>query len=39
VLKNVLDDLASRTDMTLIFVSHYAEDVPNCVDKTMDIGR
>ena len=39
VLKDVLDDLASRTDMTLIFVSHYAEDVPNCVDKTMDIGR
>jgi molybdate transport system ATP-binding protein len=37
VLKYVLDDLASRTDMTLIFVSHYAEDVPNCVTKELSL--
>jgi molybdate transport system ATP-binding protein len=37
VLKDVLDDLASRTDMTLIFVSHYAEDVPNCVTKELSL--
>jgi molybdate transport system ATP-binding protein len=33
VLKDVLDDLAARSEMSLIFVSHYAEDVPNCVTK------
>ena len=35
VLKDVLDDLAARTDMTLIFVSHYVEDVPSCVKFSM----
>jgi molybdate transport system ATP-binding protein len=37
VLKDVLDDLASRTDMTMIFVSHYAEDVPNCVTNEISL--
>jgi molybdate transport system ATP-binding protein len=37
VLKDVLDDLALRTDMTMIFVSHYAEDVPNCVTNEISL--
>ncbi|MDT8888160.1 ATP-binding cassette domain-containing protein [Aquirufa regiilacus] len=35
LLKRVIDELAARTDMTLIFVSHYAEDVPSCVNNEM----
>jgi molybdate transport system ATP-binding protein len=37
LLKSVIDELASSTDMTLIFVSHYAEDVPFCVTKEMSL--
>lgn len=36
-LKDVLNLMAQETDMTLIFVSHYAEDVPECVGKTMEL--
>jgi molybdate transport system ATP-binding protein len=39
LLKEVIDDLAASSDMTLIFVSHYEEDIPSCVNKTMDIRR
>ncbi|MHA8079594.1 ATP-binding cassette domain-containing protein [Aquirufa regiilacus] len=35
LLKSVIGELAARTDMTLIFVSHYAEDVPSCVNNEM----
>ena len=35
LLKRVIDEFAASTEMTLIFVSHYAEDVPNCVTKEM----
>ena len=35
LLKRVIDELAASTDMTLIFVSHYAEDVPSCVNNEM----
>ena len=35
LLKRVIDEFAASTGMTLIFVSHYAEDVPNCVTKEM----
>ncbi len=31
VLKEVINAIAASSDMTLIFVSHYAEDVPSCV--------
>lgn len=34
-VKDVIDELASTSDMTLIFVSHYAEDVPSCVSFEM----
>ncbi len=37
LLKQVLEDLAASSDMTLIFVSHYAEDVPNCVTKELSL--
>jgi molybdate transport system ATP-binding protein len=37
LLKSVINGLASSSDMTLIFVSHYAEDVPNCVDKEISL--
>jgi molybdate transport system ATP-binding protein len=37
LLKRVIDELAASTDMTLIFVSHYAEDVPFCVDREMGL--
>jgi molybdate transport system ATP-binding protein len=31
VLKDVINSIAENSDMTLIFVSHYDEDVPECV--------
>ncbi len=34
VLKDVINAIAASSDMTLIFVSHYAEDVPSCVKNT-----
>lgn len=34
-VKDVIDQMASSSDMTLIFVSHYAEDVPSCVKFSM----
>ncbi len=34
VLKEVINAIAASSDMTLIFVSHYAEDVPSCVSFT-----
>jgi molybdate transport system ATP-binding protein len=34
VLKEVINAIAASSDMTLIFVSHYAEDVPSCVNFT-----
>jgi molybdate transport system ATP-binding protein len=34
VLKDVINAIAASSDMTLIFVSHYAEDVPSCVKFT-----
>ena len=34
VLKDVINAIAKSSDMTLIFVSHYAEDVPECVKFT-----
>jgi molybdate transport system ATP-binding protein len=39
LIKHVIDQLAATSNMTLIFVSHYAEDIPSCVTKTMDIRR
>ncbi|MBP6093839.1 MAG: ATP-binding cassette domain-containing protein, partial [Cytophagaceae bacterium] len=35
VLKDVINAIAAHADMTLIFVSHYAEDVPSCVNNEM----
>ena len=37
LLKRVIDELAARTDMTLIFVSHYSEDVPECVGQVIEL--
>lgn len=37
LLKDVINQLADRSDMTLIFVSHYAEDVPECVGQVMEL--
>ncbi len=34
VLKEVINAIAASSDMSLIFVSHYAEDVPSCVKNT-----
>jgi molybdate transport system ATP-binding protein len=34
VLKDVINAIAASSDMSLIFVSHYAEDVPECVKFT-----
>jgi molybdate transport system ATP-binding protein len=36
-VKDVIDQLAATSDMTLIFVSHYAEDVPSCVTKEISL--
>ena len=35
LLKDVINQIADCSDMTLIFVSHYAEDVPECVTQEM----
>jgi molybdate transport system ATP-binding protein len=37
VVKNVIDQVAAESNLTLIFVSHYAEDVPSCVTKEMNL--
>ncbi len=36
-VKDVIDLLAVTSEMTLIFVSHYAEDVPSCVTKELTL--
>ena len=36
-VKDVIDHLAATSEMTLIFVSHYAEDVPSCVTKDLTL--
>jgi molybdate transport system ATP-binding protein len=36
-VKDVIDHLAATSDMTLIFVSHYLEDVPSCVTKEISL--
>ncbi|MHA8105505.1 ATP-binding cassette domain-containing protein [Aquirufa sp. 5-AUSEE-100C1] len=37
LLKDVINQIADISDMTLIFVSHYAEDVPECVGQVMEL--
>jgi len=37
LLKDVINQLAESSDMTLIFVSHYAEDIPECVQHIMEL--
>jgi molybdate transport system ATP-binding protein len=37
IVKDVINQMAAASDMTLIFVSHYSEDVPNCVDREMGL--
>ena len=37
LLKDVVNQIADVSDMTLIFVSHYAEDVPECVGQVMEL--
>jgi molybdate transport system ATP-binding protein len=37
IVKDVINQMAATSDMTLIFVSHYSEDVPNCVDREMGL--
>ncbi len=37
LLKDVINQIADVSDMTLIFVSHYAEDVPECVGQVMEL--
>ncbi len=37
VLKDVINAIAAHSDMTLIFVSHYSEDVPFCITKEMSL--
>ncbi|MFD3394045.1 ATP-binding cassette domain-containing protein [Aquirufa sp. OSTEICH-129V] len=36
-VKDVIDHLTATSDMTLIFVSHYAEDVPSCVSRELTL--
>lgn len=36
-VKDVIDLLAVTSEMTLIFVSHYAEDVPSCVTRELTL--
>ncbi|CAN5473365.1 ATP-binding cassette domain-containing protein [soil metagenome] len=33
------DALCTNTNRTLIYVSHYAEDVPDCVDKVLELNE
>jgi molybdate transport system ATP-binding protein len=37
LLKDVVNQIADVSDMTLIFVSHYAEDVPECVGQVIEL--
>ncbi|MFM1835866.1 MAG: hypothetical protein RJA04_554 [Bacteroidota bacterium] len=37
LLKDVINQIADCSDMTLIFVSHYAEDVPECIGQVMEL--
>lgn len=37
ILKDIIDQMAATSDMTLIFVSHYSEDVPSCVTKAISL--
>jgi molybdate transport system ATP-binding protein len=36
-IKNVLDYLAEKSDMTLIYVSHYDSDIPSCVKEKFEL--
>lgn len=36
-LKTVLDYLASNSEMTLLYVSHYERDIPSCVNQTLTL--
>ncbi|MFM2400977.1 MAG: hypothetical protein RI950_494 [Bacteroidota bacterium] len=38
-LKTVLDYLASNSEMTLLYVSHYDRDIPSCVNQTLTLKR
>jgi molybdate transport system ATP-binding protein len=38
-LKTVLDYLASNSEMTLLYVSHYDRDIPSCVNQTLELKR
>lgn len=37
LLKDVINQMADCSGVTLIFVSHYAEDVPECVGQVMEL--
>jgi molybdate transport system ATP-binding protein len=36
--KDTVQQICERSAMTLIYVSHYAEDVPEAVDQVLDLG-
>jgi len=38
-LKTVLDYLASNSEMTLLYVSHFDRDIPSCVNQTLTLKR
>ncbi|WP_201737839.1 ATP-binding cassette domain-containing protein [Aquirufa antheringensis] len=38
-LKSVLDYLAEKSDMTLLYVSHYDRDIPTCVNQVLELKR
>jgi molybdate transport system ATP-binding protein len=38
-LKTVLDYLATNSEMTLLYVSHYDRDIPSCVNQTLELKR
>lgn len=35
--KSIIDVLCSKKDKTLIYVSHYKEDIPDCVNKVLEL--
>jgi molybdate transport system ATP-binding protein len=35
LFKHVIDTIADQTDMTLIYISHFKEDIPACVSKQL----
>jgi molybdate transport system ATP-binding protein len=37
-VKEILDYICSNTQTTLIYVSHYASDIPSCVNKHLKLG-